>query len=395
MTTVDEARLRILAAIAPLGAERIGIAELEPGRVLAQDVIAVRDQPPFDVSAMDGWAVRFADLAAETPLRAAGESAAGRPCARVLEAGQAVRIFTGAAVPRGADTVVIQEDASVTDGGVQAPATPKPGANIRSRGGDFQAGERLLRRGHALTAWTVGLAAAAGVATVEAVRRPRVLLLACGDELAVAGAAADTHQIYDSVTPALAMRAREWGAVASRDFAPDSLQALRAAITAADADLVVTIGGASVGDRDLVKPALAALEARFLVDKVSIRPGKPVFFAALPSGRQVLGLPGNPASAMVCAELFLWPILRAMQGAEPHPPTESLPLAAPLAANGPREHWMRARIMLDSERRPTAAVFADQDSSLVSVLAAANVLVRRLAGAPPAAAGERVEVLRL
>jgi molybdopterin molybdotransferase len=395
MTTVDEARLRILAAITRLGAEHVGIGELEPGRVLARDLIAGRDQPPFDVSAMDGWAMRFSDLEGGARLRAAGESAAGRPYSGALEVGQAVRIFTGAAVPQGADTVVIQEDASVTEGGVQVTTTPKPGANIRACGGDFRTGERLLRNGQALTAWSLALAAASGVGAMEVARRPRVLLLACGDELAVAGTPAEAHQIHDSVTPALAMRVRGWGAVARRAFAPDSLDALKAAITAADADLVVTIGGASVGDRDLVKPALAALGARRLVDKVAIRPGKPVFFAALPSGRPVLGLPGNPASAMVCAELFLWPILRAMQGGDPQQPLERLPLAAPLAANGLREHWMRARIMLDGEGCPTVAAFADQDSSLVSVLAAANALIRRPAAAPPAAADEPVEVLRL
>jgi molybdopterin molybdotransferase len=387
MIGVDEARLRMLEAISPLAAERVGIGDVEPGRVLARDVVAGRDQPPFDVSAMDGWAVRREDLPGT--LAIVGQSAAGEPYRGVVGSGQAVRIFTGAHIPQGADTVVIQEEATAAADTVRIESA-KPGANIRARGNDFQAGAVVLAAGRPVKAWDVALAVAAGAGELWLARSPRVALLACGDELVAAGDAAAPHQIHDSITPALAMKVRGWGGQASAALLADALEAVRDHIAACEADLIVTVGGASVGDRDLIKPALAELGAELLVSKVAVRPGKPVFFAVLPDGRKVLGLPGNPASAMVCAELFLWPLMRAMQGGEPHRALESLPLMAPLAANGPREHWMRARIGLGG-----VAAFADQDSSLVSVLSAADALIRRLPGAAAAGVGEAAQVLRL
>lgn len=388
MIGVDEARLRMLRAVAPPAAEWVGIDAVEAGRVLAADVVADRDQPPSDVSAMDGWAVRRADLPGA--LAIVGESAAGAPYAGAVEGGQAVRIFTGAHVPAGADTVVIQEDASPENGTVRIDAPPKMGANIRARGGDFRTSEVLLREGEPVSAWSLALAAASGVGRLSLYRSPRVAVTACGDELVAAGEAAGPHQIHDSVTPAVAMKVRGWGGMASTALLPDSLEALRDHLGGCEADLIVTVGGASVGDRDLTKAALAELGAALIVNKVAVRPGKPVFFARLPDGRLLLGLPGNPASAMVCAELFLWPLLRALQGADPRRPLENLPLTAPLPANGPREHWMRARI-----EDGGVAAFADQDSSLVSVLAKSNALVRRAPGAPACHAGEPAEVLRL
>jgi len=375
-------------AVRPLPAEAVGVAAVEPGRVLAGDVIAQRDQPPFDVSAMDGWAVRRADLPGALVI--VGESAAGTPWPGTVGAGQAVRIFTGAHIPAGADTVVIQEDASAADGAVRIDSAPKLGANIRARGNDFQAGEALLRAGQPVSAWSLALAVAAGAGTLSLARSPRVALVACGDELVSAGEAAAPHQIHDSITPALAMTVRRWGGRATAALLPDALDAVRDHIAGCEADLIVTVGGASVGERDLIKAALAELGAELVVNKVAIRPGKPVFFAVLPDGRPVLGLPGNPASAMVCAELFLWPVLRAMQGGAVERALESLPLTAPLSANGPREHWMRARIAADG-----VSAFADQDSSLVSVLAKSNALIRRLPGAPAAEVGEAAQVLRL
>jgi molybdopterin molybdotransferase len=383
---VDEARLRMLAAITPLGAESVGIDVIGPGRVLAEDVVAARSQPPFRSSAMDGWAVRLdgADHAI------VGESAAGAPFAGVVGPGEAVRIFTGAPVPEGADTVVVQEDAAVSGAKVRFAGAPKAGANIRALGGDFLAGETLLAAGQVLGAWQIALAAAAGKAAVSVARSPRVALLACGDELAAPGGAALDHQIYESITPALAMRVRAWGGQPSRATVADSQEAIAERLAASDADLVVTIGGASVGDRDLMKAALTGLGAELLVNKVAMRPGKPVFFARLPEGGMVLGLPGNSASALVCAELFLWPLMRALQGGEPERPVEAMPLAAPLGATGPREHWLRARVAGGA-----VVPFPDQDSSLVSVLSQSNALIRRAAGAPACHAGDPVDVLRL
>lgn len=386
MIGVDEARLRMLEAIQPLDAERVGIWDVEPGRVLARDVVAGRDQPPSDVSAMDGWAVRREDLPGT--LAIAGQSAAGEPYRGVVEGGQAVRIFTGAHIPQGADTVVIQEEATATGETVRIEAPGKPGANIRARGNDFQSGV-VLTAGRPVSAWDVALAVAAGAGELWLARSPRVALLACGDELVAAGTTAAPHQIHDSITPALSMKVKGWGGQVSTALLGDCLEAVRDHIAACQADLIVTVGGASVGDLDLIKPALAELGAELVINKVAMRPGKPVFFAKLPDGRKVLGLPGNPASAMVCAELFLWPLMRAMQGGDPQRALESLPLTAPLAANGPREHWMRARIA------GGVMAVADQDSSLVSVLADADALIRRLPGAAATEVGEAVDVLRL
>ncbi|HEX5775803.1 MAG TPA: molybdopterin molybdotransferase MoeA [Caulobacteraceae bacterium] len=386
LISVDEARLRMLAAVTPLGAENVSADAIGPGRVLAEDVVAARPQPPFRSSAMDGWAVRQGGA----EYAVVGESAAGAPFGGELGAGEAVRIFTGAAVPDGVDTVVIQEDAVVEGARVRFTGQPKCGANIRPLGGDFQAGDLLLARGQVLGPCQLALAAAAGRGEVRVARSPRIALVACGDELAQPGNPAAVHQIYESVTPALAMKVRAWGGTPSRALLPDSAEAICAALTASDADLIVTVGGASVGDRDLMKAALADLGAELLVNKVAMRPGKPVFFARLPDGTLLLGLPGNPASAMVCAELFLWPLMRALQGADPHRPLNILPLAAAMGANGPREHWMRGRI-----EGGAVSPFPDQDSSLVSVLSRSNALIRRLAGAPAAHAGEPVGVLRL
>jgi molybdopterin molybdotransferase len=384
--SVDEARLRMLAAVAPLAAENQGADAIGPGRVLAEDIVAIRAQPPFRSSAMDGWAVRLDGA----EYAVVGESAAGAPFGGELGEEEAVRIFTGAAVPDGADTVVVQEDAVVEGERVRFTGQPKRGANIRPLGGDFQAGDLLLETGQVLGPWQLALAAAAGRSQVRVARSPRIALVACGDELAAPGKAAAVHQIYESVTPALAMKVRAWGGTPSRTLLSDSREAIRAGLAASDADLVVTVGGASVGDRDLMKAALADLGVELLVNKVAMRPGKPVFFARLPDGTLLLGLPGNPASALVCAELFLWPLMRASQGADPHRPLDILPLAATMGANGPREHWMRGRI-----EGGAVLPFPDQDSSLVSVLSRSNALIRRVAGAPTCHAGEPVDVLRL
>lgn len=388
---VEDARARMLAEISSLPAETVAIGAVA-GRVLAEDISAVRDQPPFRASAMDGWAVRLAD----TPgaLTIIGESAAGHGYAAPLGRGQAVRIFTGAAVPDGCDAVVIQEDAERAGDQVTVPQA-KPGANIRAAGGDFAAGALLLRRGQRLDAWRISLAASAGRAELSVYRRPRVAILSTGEELVTAPAEPGPFQIYNSGTPAMAAMVAAWGAepITAKPIR-DDLEATVAALRTAEADLVVTIGGASVGEHDLVRAAAGELGLDLKVASVAVRPGKPTFFGVLGNGRRLLGLPGNPASAFVCAELFLRPMLMACQGAPSELRTITARLVEPLAANGPREHWMRAQLSF-ADGVIAARPYRDQDSSLVTVFAAADALLRRPPTAPAAAAGEVVEVLPL
>lgn len=369
--------------------------------MLAEPIVAARAQPPFDASAMDGWAIRRADYAPGRALAVAGESAAGKAYPRPVQAGEAVRIFTGAPVPAGADLVVIQEEATREGETVRFQAGETPKSNIRSAGGDFQAGEVLLVAGVALDPWRLTLAASAGLARVPVARRPRVAVLATGDELVPPGATPRPDQIFESGSFALAALIGAWGGEAVRlTAAADDAAAIAAAVASAEADLIVTVGGASVGDHDLVKPALRTLGLELAVETVAVRPGKPTWFGRLAptdraDGRRVLGLPGNPASALVCAELFLRPLLTALSGGDPEVRLVPARLAAPLPATGPREHWMRAALSADPEGRTVATAFPDQDSSLVGVFSRADALLRRRAGAPAASTDDIVEVLPL
>ncbi len=387
----------MLAAVRPGAPEQIVLDRHALGRVLAEPIQAVRDQPPFDASAMDGYAVPAGGRWGEG-LRLVGESAAGRPYAGPPPlAGETVRVFTGARVPDGC-AVVIQERATREGDQVRFDgAAPSFKAHVRVRGGDFRRNEVLLPAGAPLDAWRLALAASAGRSEALVFPRPRVAILSTGEEIVRAGAANATDaQIFDSNGPALSTLITQWGGLPiPLDPVRDSRDMILAAVQGAEADLVVTIGGASVGDYDLVKPALAQLGLRLSVETIRLRPGKPTWFGTLPDGRRVLGLPGNPASGLVAAELFLRPLLAAWQGVDPAFPLEHARLAEPLEATGPREHWMRARLSSRPDGSVAAKVFPDQDSSLVSVFAAADALVRRPAGTPALAAGEVVEVLRL
>ncbi len=388
---VEAARAAMLAEVAPLAGETIPL-KAAIGRVLAQDVAAVRDQPPFAASAMDGWALRSAD--APGTLSIIGESAAGHGYEGELKPGQAVRIFTGAAMPAGADTIVIQEDATREGETVTVPASA-PGANLRPAGGDFRAGQALLSAGTRIDPWRLSLAASAGRAEVFVHARPRVAIVSTGEEIVEAPAAPGPYQIYDSGAPALAAMVEGWGGQAFKcKPVRDELDAVIAALREADAELIVTVGGASVGDHDLVRAAAQALGLSLKVASVNVRPGKPTFFGVLGDGRKLLGLPGNPASAFVCAELFLKPIVMKLQGGAENLPVASAKLAVPMAANGSREHWMRAKLSY-VDGALVAEPYRDQDSSLVSVFAAADALLRRPANAPALAAGDLVEVLPL
>lgn len=392
LPSVDEARARMLAWVEALPTEIVPLADAL-GRTLAEDIHALRDQPPYAGSAMDGWAMRAAD----TPgvLRIAGESAAGSPFEGAIGPGEAVRIFTGAALPAGADAVVIQENARRDGDRVEVPGAPV-GAYVRPAGCDFKGGERLLCGGMRLDPWRLSLAAAGGRGEVRVATRPRVSFLSTGEEIIDPGTTPGPFQIFDAGTVALVGLARQWGAEATR-LKPvrDDAEATVAAVQDDTCDLLVTVGGASVGDHDLVKPALRALGLELAVENVNVRPGKPTWFGRLSDGRRVLGLPGNPASSLVCAELFLWPILMAMQGGPARPELIVARAGRAFPANGAREHWMRARLTPDAAGVMRAEAFADQDSSLVSVFASADALVRRPAGAAPLAAGEAIEALPL
>jgi len=390
--SVEEARARMLAGLAPGPGETVPLAEAA-GRVLAAPILAVRDQPPFDASAMDGYAIpKDADL--DATFRLIGESAAGRPFAGPVGAGEAIRIFTGAAVPEGC-WVVVQERARRMGDAVRfEPHAPNP-AFVRPRGGDFRAGQALLAEGVRLDPWRLALAAAAGRGSVTVAPRPRLALLTTGEEIVPAGGAVGEGQIFDSGGPALAGLIQGWGGIAaSLEPARDDQTAIADAVARCGGDLIVTVGGASVGDHDLVKPALRRLGLQLAVETVRMRPGKPTWFGTLADGRRVLGLPGNPASALVCAELFLRPLLMAWQGADAAPPMQTARLASALPPNGPREHWMRAKLS-SRDGVLIAAPFADQDSSLVTVFAEADALIRRPSGAPAAEAGAVVETLPL
>ncbi len=392
---VAEARVAMLAAVAKLTSEPLPLEEAL-GRVLAQPVVASRDQPPFAVSAMDGYAVRHAD----TPgaLTVIGESAAGRGFGGRCDPGTAVRISTGAAIPEGADAVVMQEVARREGDRVEVSAAG-PNSNVRARGLDFGAGEVLLRPGRQLDGIALSLAAAAGLAQVDVTARPRVAILSSGDELALPGTTPGPWQIFDSATYGLAALARSWGADPERlAVEKDDVGAIARAAEEGlrGSDILVLVGGASVGEHDLARPAVMKLGLELLVGKIAVRPGKPTWFGRAPGGL-VLGLPGNPASALVCARLFLKPILNKMLGrdsAESHE-FQRARLAKALPENGPREHYLRARVEIDDQGRLAARAFEDQDSSRISIFAAANALIRLPADAPALEEGAMVEVLML
>jgi molybdopterin molybdotransferase len=393
MMSVAEARAAILAGIATLPPERVDLEDAL-GRVLAQPVSACRDQPPFAVSAMDGYAV----CAAATPgeLTLAGESAAGSGYHGLSQPSQAIRISTGAALPQGADAVVIQEEVQRNGNRVVVPAA-RAGQNIRPQGGDFRSGDRLLEPFRHLDGVALSLAAAAGLARLDVVRRPRLAVLSSGNELAVPGTMPAPWQIFDSVTFGIAGLARSWGADCGRlSLEKDDPDAIAAAAGKAlgEHDLLVVIGGASVGDHDHARPALTRLGMELVVPKISMRPGKPTWFGRV-GGKPVLGLPGNPASALVCGQLFLKPIVRAMLGQAPGPELRRARLGKALAANGPREHYLRAHWTSDAQGRLWVQASGDQDSSLISVFALSNALVRLPPNTNAQAEGSVVEMLPL
>jgi molybdopterin molybdotransferase len=391
--TVSQARACMLAHMSPLPPETV-LLRHALGRVLAEHVIAQRDHPPYAASAMDGYAVRAQDTPG--PLQVIGETAAGRPFVGVNAPGAAVRISTGAALPDGADTVVVQEDVSREGDCVTVPQAVI-GRHIRDRGLDFMAGAQLLRPRRRLDGVAIALAAASGAAALSVARRPRIAILCGGDELAEPGIQAGPFQIYDSASHGVAALIESWGGVAHRlaleqDDAAALARAARVGLE--ESDLLVVIGGASVGDHDHARTALGSLGLQLYCAKVAVRPGKPTWFGETPFGN-VLGLPGNPASALVCAYLFLRPILEALAGRPPETCTrlQKAVAADALPENCNREHYLRAFLTVDEKGALNARAHENQDSSLLSVFAATNGLIRRLPSAAPVEKGELLDVL--
>lgn len=396
---VSDALAAVLAGVKPLPEEMIPLDEAYH-HVLARDVAARRTQPPEAMSAMDGYAVRAADAAkVDAQLTVIGEVAAGRPFAGVVGAGEAVRIFTGGVVPAGADAVVIQEDTVAEGKRITIKEAAIAGRHIRPAGVDFREGDVLLRMGTRLTERDLALAAGMNHPHLPVRRRPKVAILATGDELVMPGTTPGPGQIVYSNGYALHALARQEGAdTIDLGIAADTLEATTAGIRRAresGADILITTGGASVGDHDLVQQALRDEGIAMAFWKIAMRPGKPMMHGRL-GAMGVIGLPGNPVSSYVCAFLFMVPLIRALSGrAVIHHHRERAVLGRDVGANDQREDYLRARL----ERRDDGTVVAlpvnHQDSSLLANLAAAQALLVRAPFAPKAEAGTPCEVLRL
>ena len=397
MISVEEALTRLLALIDTLPAEQIALGD-GLGRVLAEDVAARRTQPPFAVSAMDGYAVRADDLGKiPIKLRIVAEVPAGAGFGGHVGPGEAARIFTGAPMPAGTDTVVIQEDAERDGDRVRVLEAARRGRYVRREGLDFAAGEILLRGGRRLTARDIGLLAAMNRPWLFVRRRPRIGILSTGDEIVMPGDPIGPHQIVSSNSLALSAVVAACGGVAiSVGNAPDDPEALRQIAAATrGVDLLVTTGGASVGEYDLVREALA--EDGFDLDfwQIAMRPGKPLMVGRY-RGTPMLGLPGNPVSTVVCAMLFLAPAIERLSGVAPtaSAAASTARLGAPVAANDRRQDYLRARLGRADDGIEEVVPFEVQDSSMMRLLAAADCLILRPPHAPAAAAGESVPIIR-
>jgi molybdopterin molybdotransferase len=395
LLSVAEALARVTQGLEPLPVERLPL-EHARGRVLAEDVAANLTQPPFDASAMDGYAVRAADVATlPATLRLIGESLAGSGYHGEVGPGETVRIFTGAPVPKGADTVVIQEDTD-TAPGVVIVKEAAPHRHIRSRGQDFAKGEVLLRAGLRLGPRELMLAAAMNHAELPVRRKPKVALLATGDEVIPPGSELARDQVVSSVPAGLAaLIEAQGGEPMSLGIAKDTAESLITLLrTGSAADILVTIGGASVGERDLVGAALRSEGLDLDFWKIAMRPGKPLLYGRLGQQR-VLGVPGNPVAALICGLVFLMPMLHRLLGLrEGAQARVEAVLGEALEANGPREHYMRATSHWERGERCVSALPA-QDSSLMANFARADCLIVRAPDAPALAKGSRVRIIPL
>lgn len=390
LLSVQEAQARLLALARPVGTETVALADAA-GRWAAEDVAARRTQPSADLSAMDGYAIRFEDLPG--PWQVIGESAAGRSFAGQAGTGEAVRIFTGAPLPRGTDSVLVQEEATL-DGArldLTGSGPPRKGANVRRRGLDFDRRDVLVGKGERLTPARLALAGAAGHGSLSVHRRVRVAIAATGDELVSPGERVGEAQLPETNRLMLAAQLGDLPVTCiDLGILPDRREALVEAFRRVDADLLVTSGGASVGDHDLVRPALEDAGAQIDFWRVAVRPGKPVM-AGLLGDTIVLGLPGNPVSAFVTALLFVRPLIARLAGAtDPLPRLRTAMLGAPLEPNGSRADYIRAEHR-DGRVFPAAV----QDSSMLRTLARADCLIVRAPDAPAAEIGDSAQILDL
>ncbi|MEE2943947.1 MAG: gephyrin-like molybdotransferase Glp [Pseudomonadota bacterium] len=373
MISVAEALAHLFALAKPLDTEVVAL-KYAGGRVLAREATARRDQPPFSASAMDGYAVRDKDVKPGEMLTMIGESAAGHRFDGKISAGECTRIFTGAPLPKGADRIVIQEDVIVNGNQITIGDNLDSNHYVRAKGFDFRDGQSIAAP-KKLRPSDIALLAAMNVPEVSVTRKPKVAILSTGDELVMPGETPNDDQIIASNSFGLYAMLQDLGADPRLlPIARDNEESLRTAFELAnDVDLLLTIGGASVGDHDLVGKVAADLGMARAFYKIAMRPGKPLMAGRLKSGAMMIGLPGNPVSAMVCGKVFVEPVIRAMLGLGTSPAPEfTAPLAAEITANGPREHYMRAQLT-----NGQVTVFDRQDSALLSVLADANTLVIR------------------
>ena len=401
LLAVDEARERIIGGLAPMTSESLPLSDTM-GRVLASDVSARLSLPPAAVSAMDGYAVRGGDCSAVgTTLRRIGESAAGRPWDGSVEAGTAVRIFTGAVVPQGADTIVLQEDvtAESEDDGARVTISelPKHGQFIRPAGLDVSKGDLILRAGTVMSARLIALAVSAGHSEISVWRRPHVGILSTGDELVRPGEIPGAGQIISSNATYLAAFVEACGGIPvdlgiARDRPGEMLACVRAA--PAPLDLVITTGGASVGTHDHIVSDLNSAGTELGFWKIAMRPGKPLIHGKI-DDIPLLGLPGNPVSSAVCANIFLRPAVARLSGADHQPQMIEARLGIDLAENDRRQDYLRSVLAYDGNGRPVVTPAKKQDSSMISVYAGANALVVRPPFDPPKTAGDTVMVMPL
>jgi molybdopterin molybdotransferase len=399
LLSVADALARVLDGVEPLPRQDAPLIEAD-GRVLAEDVAALRTQPPADLSAMDGYAVRAADVAkVPVTLKLVGEVAAGHPFEGAVGTGEAARIFTGGVVPPGADCIVIQENTERDGDRVTVKAPSPAGRHIRRAGLDFREGQVLLSRGRRLSDRDLMLAAAMSHPTVPVRRRPKVAVLGTGDELKAPGSALGPGEIvYSNGFALMAMVRSEGAEVLDLGIVPDRVEPTVAAIRRAresQADVLLTTGGASVGDYDLIQRGLAAEGLVLSFWRVALRPGRPLMHGQL-GAMQVLGLPGNPVSAYVCAFLFLVPLLRRLAGrTDLSAAPESAVLGCDLPENDERADYLRATLRPGPNGTQIATPVRVQDSSMMAALASADCLVIREPFAPAAAAGSRCVILRL
>lgn len=394
---VAEALARILSGVTVLASERVPVSDV-CGRVLAEDITAPRDQPPLAMSAMDGYAVRAADLVSmPVTLTQTGVAPAGQVFDGTLGCGETVRVFTGAPLPEGADCVIMQEQARSDGTQITFSKPADAGQFVRPVGTDFRAGETVLHKGRQLSVRDVALAAALNQPMLAVSVKPKVAILATGDELLQPGSEPLPHQVISSNNFGIAAFVTHHGGIPiDLGIARDTKASLADALAqAAGADILVTLGGASVGDHDLVRPVLESCGMRLDFWKIAMRPGKPLMFGKLGAMR-VLGLPGNPVSTLICAEVFLKPLLRALLGNNPlTDETERARLGAELLANGKRQAYLRATLKTSEDGLAVVTPFAGQDSAQLANLARADCLILQPAGGPALPVGAIVEILRI